>query len=392
MRQIHHWAALLFLAAIVVHLMRVFFTGAFRRPRELNWIIGVHAADPGHLQRLRRLLAARRPAVGHRACASPTRSRCRSRSAGTWLASLLFGGEFPGPDIINRLYVIHILLLPGDHRRAARRPPGHRRAPQAHPVRGARAGREDNVVGERGVADATRPRRSGSCFLTAAVLCRPRRAGPDQPDLALRPVRPGRGVSSASQPDWYMGWLDGALRLMPGWEIRAFGFEIPNPFFPGVLLAGITFGLLYAWPFLEARFTGDTPSTTCSTGPATGRCAPRSACATLTLLRGAHPGGVDRRDRHDVRPVGERGARRRSGSCCSWCRPSPPSSPTGCARSCQARDIADGIEPPQRRASAPSCSARSHAGDRDPGTGRATGRRRLTRAVAARSRRGGTAG
>jgi len=64
-------------------------------------------------------------------------------------------------------------------------------------------------------------------------------------------------VSAASQPDWYMGWLDGALRIMPGWEIRAFGFEIPNPFFPGVLLAGITFLLLYAWPFLEARVTGD---------------------------------------------------------------------------------------------------------------------------------------
>jgi ubiquinol-cytochrome c reductase cytochrome b subunit len=64
-------------------------------------------------------------------------------------------------------------------------------------------------------------------------------------------------VSAASQPDWYMGWLDGALRIMPGWEIRAFGFEIPNPFFPAVLLAGLTFALLYAWPFLEARVTRD---------------------------------------------------------------------------------------------------------------------------------------
>ena len=41
MRQIHHWAALLFMAAIVVHLFRVFFTGAFRKPREINWLIGV---------------------------------------------------------------------------------------------------------------------------------------------------------------------------------------------------------------------------------------------------------------------------------------------------------------------------------------------------------------
>jgi ubiquinol-cytochrome c reductase cytochrome b subunit len=64
-------------------------------------------------------------------------------------------------------------------------------------------------------------------------------------------------VSSASQPDWYMGWLEGALRIMPAWEIRAFGFEIPNPFFPGVLLPGITFMLLYAWPLLEQRFSHD---------------------------------------------------------------------------------------------------------------------------------------
>ena len=41
MRQIHHWAALLFIAAIIAHLARIFFTGAFRRPRELNWMIGV---------------------------------------------------------------------------------------------------------------------------------------------------------------------------------------------------------------------------------------------------------------------------------------------------------------------------------------------------------------
>ena len=64
-------------------------------------------------------------------------------------------------------------------------------------------------------------------------------------------------VSSASQPDWYMGWADGGLRLMPPWEIRAFGYQIPNPFFPGVLLPTVVFAILYFWPFLEARRTGD---------------------------------------------------------------------------------------------------------------------------------------
>jgi ubiquinol-cytochrome c reductase cytochrome b subunit len=64
-------------------------------------------------------------------------------------------------------------------------------------------------------------------------------------------------VASPSQPDWFLGWVDGALRLFPGWEFRTGGLMIPNPFFPGVLLPGVTFGLLYMWPFLEARLTHD---------------------------------------------------------------------------------------------------------------------------------------
>jgi ubiquinol-cytochrome c reductase cytochrome b subunit len=64
-------------------------------------------------------------------------------------------------------------------------------------------------------------------------------------------------VSAGSQPDWYVGWLDGALRVMPAFEIRLFHHTIANPFFPGVLMPGITFGVLYAWPFLEQRFARD---------------------------------------------------------------------------------------------------------------------------------------
>jgi ubiquinol-cytochrome c reductase cytochrome b subunit len=64
-------------------------------------------------------------------------------------------------------------------------------------------------------------------------------------------------VPSPAQPDWWLGWVEGALRIFPPWEPRAFGYEIPNPFFPGVLVPGVTFGALYLWPFLEARFTGD---------------------------------------------------------------------------------------------------------------------------------------
>jgi ubiquinol-cytochrome c reductase cytochrome b subunit len=64
-------------------------------------------------------------------------------------------------------------------------------------------------------------------------------------------------VTSPAQPDWYLGWVEGALRLFPAWEIRAFGYEVPNPFYPAVLLPGLTFAALYAWPFIEARLTRD---------------------------------------------------------------------------------------------------------------------------------------
>ena len=70
------------------------------------------------------------------------------------------------------------------------------------------------------------------------------------------PFRP-EAVSSPAQPDWYLGWLEGALRIFPSWEIRAFGHSIPNVFYPAVVLPGVTFALLYAWPFLERRFSSD---------------------------------------------------------------------------------------------------------------------------------------
>ena len=79
MRQIHHWAALLFVAAITVHMLRVFFTGAFRKPRELNWVIGFILFDARHARGLRRLLAPGRPALRHRPAHRSTASSSRSR-------------------------------------------------------------------------------------------------------------------------------------------------------------------------------------------------------------------------------------------------------------------------------------------------------------------------
>ena len=253
MRQIHHWAALVFVAAIVVHLVRVFFTGAFRRPRELNWMIGVTLMILAIFNGFAgySLLDDQLSGTGLRIAYSTALS---IPVVGTWVASLLFGGEFPGPDIIERLFVIHILLLPaaiaallGAHLFLVVR--------QKHTQFRGPGRREDNVVGE--VLWPTYAAKAlGLFFLVAAVLAALGGLAQINPVWVYGPFDPAE-VSAASQPDWYMGWLDGALRIMPAWEIRAFGYELPNPFYPGVLLPGITFGLLYLWPFIEARFTHD---------------------------------------------------------------------------------------------------------------------------------------
>ncbi len=253
MRQVHHWAANVYLATTVVHLMRIFFTGAFRRPRELNWLLGV-----GML-----ILSIVNGFVGYSLLddqLSGTGLRIAYNIAisiplaGTWLASLFFGGDFPGPDLLERLYVIHILLLPalivallGAHLALVAR--------QRHTQFRGPGRTEANVVGER-VWPTFAAKGLGAFLLTAAVLCALGGLAQINPVWLYGPYRAAE-VSAASQPDWYMGWLDGALRLWPGWEIRLFGFELPTPFYPSVLLPGITFTLLALWPFLEARLTGD---------------------------------------------------------------------------------------------------------------------------------------
>ena len=136
-RQMHHWAALVFVGAIALHMARVFFTGAFRRPREINWVVGV-------------LLLILALAAGFTGYSLPddllSGTGLRITHAiilalpfiGERLTYLIFGGEWPGTDIIGRLYPVHILLIPAAHRRPARRPPGARVAPEAHPVHRAR--------------------------------------------------------------------------------------------------------------------------------------------------------------------------------------------------------------------------------------------------------------
>jgi ubiquinol-cytochrome c reductase cytochrome b subunit len=253
MRQTHHWAAIVFIASLVIHMMRVFFTGAFRRPRELNWIVGVTLF----------ILAFFNGFTGYSLpddLLSGTGLRIAYSIAlsmpivGSWMAFLVFGGEFPAHEIIPRLFVTHVMIVPGlilgllgAHLAIIWR--------QKHTDFPGPGRTETNVVGSK-LWPTYAVNSTGLFFAVFAVLIAMGGLAQVNPVWLYGPFRPDQ-VPSPAQPDWWLGWLEGALRIFPPVEIHVFGFLVANPFFPGILLPGLTFGLLYLWPFLEARITKD---------------------------------------------------------------------------------------------------------------------------------------
>ncbi|MET8093929.1 cytochrome bc complex cytochrome b subunit [Micromonospora sp. NPDC005220] len=252
-RQTHHWAALVFVAAIVMHLARIFFTGAFRKPRELNWLIGVTMLT---LALANGFTGYSLPddlvsGLGLRILTSVVES---IPLVGTWLAALALGGEFPSDVMIPRLFVAHVLLVPAVlvalislHLGILVR--------QKHSQFPGPGRTEHNVVGSRlwpGYA-----LRSLALFLwLLAVLFALGGLVQINPVWLYGPFELAQSTSPA-QPDWYIAWGDGALRLFPSWEFRIGGYLVPQPFFPGVVLGGVTFVALYLWPFAERLRTGD---------------------------------------------------------------------------------------------------------------------------------------
>ncbi len=257
MREMHHWSANIFVGAIVVHMGRVFFTGAFRRPREINWFIGMNLLI---LAIFNGFLGYSLPddlvsGTGIRISLSILES---IPLVGTYLASFLFGGSFPGTSLIPRFFIIHVLILPaviagllGAHLTLLVR--------QKHTQFRGHGATEHNVVGGP-MWPTFIAKTNGFLFLVTAVTALLGGLVQINPIWLYGPYVPFH-VTYAVPPDWYMGWLDGALRVMPSWEFQVgspyHGVMIPNAFFPSILLPGITFTVLMFWPALEARITGD---------------------------------------------------------------------------------------------------------------------------------------
>ncbi|AXH36184.1 ubiquinol-cytochrome c reductase cytochrome b subunit [Humibacter sp. BT305] len=253
-RQIHHWAALLFIAAIGLHMLRVFFTGAFRKPRELNWMIGF-------------VLFVLAMAEGFTGYSLPDDLLSGNGLriidglikglpfVGTWISFLLFGGEFPGTAIVGRLYTLHILLLPAIlvamlalhlvfvvvHKHTQYAGPGKT---------------EKNVVGYP-ILPVYAAKAGGFFFLVFGVIVLIASLFTINPIWNYGPYDPSP-VSAGTQPDWYIGFADGALRLIPPglefvWLDHTWSFNIIIPVIALVLLLA----LVAIYPFVEGWVAGD---------------------------------------------------------------------------------------------------------------------------------------
>jgi ubiquinol-cytochrome c reductase cytochrome b subunit len=254
-RQMHHWAADIFIGSIAVHMCRIFFTGAYRKPRELNWIIGVALLM---LAIVNGFLGYSLPddlvsGTGIRIAFSITLS---IPVVGTYLAFFLFGGNYPGNGlIIPRFFILHVLVLPliilaliAVHLGLLVR--------QKHTQFPGRGRTERNVVGSP-MYPTFILKTTGFLFMIAGVLWALGGLVQINPIWQYGPYQPYK-ISYAVQPDWYMGWLDGALRIMPSWEFTGFGHTIPfEVFLPAVLFPGLTSVLFWVWPFVAAKISGD---------------------------------------------------------------------------------------------------------------------------------------
>ncbi|MFI0235560.1 cytochrome bc complex cytochrome b subunit [Streptomyces sp. NPDC016845] len=252
-RQMHHWAALVFVAAMLCHMMRVFFTGAFRKPREVNWLFGWTLLMLGIITGLTGyslpddLLSGTGLRFSQGAILSVP-------IVGTYLSFFLFGGQFPGEDFIARLYPVHILLLPGImlglvvahlilvfyHKHTQFAGPGRT---------------EKNVVGVPFLPIYV-AKAGGFFFLVFGVLAVMGAVATINPVWAFGPYQTHL-VTTGAQPDWYLGFSEGLIRVMPGWEIDLWGHTLQLGVFIPFALFPLVMALIAVYPFVEAWVTGD---------------------------------------------------------------------------------------------------------------------------------------
>lgn len=252
-RQMHHWAALIFLWAILAHLARIYLTAAYRKPREMNWLIGltllVLALVNGFFgySMLDDLLSGTGLRIGYSILLSVP-------VIGPWLTFLCMGGTIPNPAMIPRMFALHIFLIPallasllGFHlfmiwRQLHTNYPGPERSNRT-------------IVGSR-LWPSYAAKSIGLLFLVFGVIAGLAGLFQIDPVWTYGPYDPS-SIMAGAQPDWYLGWVEGAIRLFPGINLRIGHWLIPELFFPAVLMPSLLFIALYLLPFVEKLFSRD---------------------------------------------------------------------------------------------------------------------------------------
>ncbi|GAA1524078.1 cytochrome bc complex cytochrome b subunit [Nocardioides humi] len=254
MRQMHHWGAMIFIASMMIHMLRVYLTGAFRKPRELNWVIGCLLLLLGTIEGFTGyslpddLLSG----TGVRAADGFMKA---SPVIGSYMSFFLFGGEFPGDAIIPRFYAMHILLIPAlllalvaahmlllvYHKHTQWPGPGRT---------------EQNVVGYP-MLPVYAAKAGGFFFIVFGTIAMMGGLFSINAVWKYGPYDPSK-VTAGSQPDWYMGWPDGLLRIIPPWETHIWGITLSwNVMIPILVMPPLMLMILMALPFIEAWITGD---------------------------------------------------------------------------------------------------------------------------------------
>lgn len=246
-RQMHHWASLLFMAAIVVHMCRIFFTGAFRKPRELNWVIGIMLFWLGFFEGFTgySLPDDALSGTGLRIAEGMIQS---VPLIGSWASAAVFGGAFPGDQIITRFYIVHVFILPLILLALITIHVGLVFA-QKHTQWPGPGRTEHNVVGYRMFPNYA-AKQGGFFMLVFAVVALMSGIFQINPVWLLGPYE-ASVVSSGSQPDFYVMFLDGLIRVFPAWEFRTDFFILPGVFWPGVAAMGVFTILPAIYPWLE---------------------------------------------------------------------------------------------------------------------------------------------
>ncbi|MEU1628753.1 ubiquinol-cytochrome c reductase cytochrome b subunit [Streptomyces sp. NPDC020096] len=253
MRQVHHWAAIVFVAAMFVHMMRVLFTGAFRKPREINWLFGFLLLFLGQFDGF----------MGYSLpddLLSGTGIRFLEGAVlsvpivGSYLTMFMFGGQFPGTVIIPRLFTVHILLIPGImaglvvahlilvfyHKHTQFAGPGRT---------------EKNVVGMP-LMPVYMAKAGGFFFVVFGALAVISAIAQVNPIWAYGPYRSDQ-VTTDAQPDWYMGFSEGLIRIMPGWEIHFLGHTLELGVFIPLVVFILVLVAIAVYPFVESWVTAD---------------------------------------------------------------------------------------------------------------------------------------